>query len=178
MKILEKFSHNYKKRLNFTKLAGFLKITPSEGDILIGLLFNFQELFSTTFKDYVITKKIIDNQQFLLTEPKSQNQTIPIKIKLSLKECNRLSDIMYLFKFVKRGKGFDVKANGTELLGNIKELWEYHPYLFNYNENGLMYPSEFGLKLGEILLSYTKSGKKLESLSIDDHKIMVNNHKR
>ncbi len=177
-KILEKFKDNFEKRLNFTKLAGFLKLTPSEVDKIIGILLNFQELFNTTFDNYSMTKKIIDNQLFLLVEPKLLNNYIPTKIKLSLSECNLLSDVTYMFKFVKRGKGFDIKKNGTELISNIQELWKYHPYFFEHNENGLMYPSEFGLKLGELILSYKKNGKYFESIFIDDHEIMVNNNQR
>ncbi|GAG82405.1 unnamed protein product, partial [marine sediment metagenome] len=158
VKILEKFVGNYEKRLNFTKLSHLLHLTPTEVDEIITLIMSFQELFSTTFNKYSIKKEIKDNQIFLITEPKKTFHYIPNKIKLSSEDCNLLNDIIYMFKFVKRGNGFDVKANGTELLSNIKELWNYHPYFFEEHENGL-YPSEFGLKLGELILSYRKSGK-------------------
>ena len=78
-----------------------------------------------------------------------------------------------MFKFVKRGKGFNVEANCTELLSNIKELWNYHPYFFEKHESGLMYPSKFGLKLGELILSYNKSGKVIDSMHLDNHIILV-----
>jgi hypothetical protein len=173
VKILDKFTDNYEKRLNFTKLSSYLKLNPSEVDEIITLILTFQELFTRTFNTHIVKKKIIDTQIFLTTEPKLSKNFIPIKIKLSSGELNLLSDIIYMFKHVKRGKGFDVKTNGTELLSNIKELWNYHPYFFEVHENGLMYPSEFGLKLGELILSYKKSGKIMESMLLDDHKIMV-----
>lgn len=173
MKILKKFEDSYQKRLNFTKLAQYLHLTPSDVGEVIGLILQFQELFSNTFDSYIVKKKIIDNQIFLITEPKVPSNIIPKKIRLSVESLNLLSDITYMFKFVKRGKGFDVKANGTELLSNIKELWNYYPYLFEVNTNGLMYPSAFGLKLGELILSYKKSGKFMESFSLDNHNIMV-----
>ncbi|MHA2036243.1 MAG: hypothetical protein ACW98X_07405 [Promethearchaeota archaeon] len=178
VKILEKFARNYNKRLNITKLAKYLKLNSHELDEIMSLILRFQDLFTTTFESYHIRKKIIDNQIFLLVEPKTQNNTIPKKIKLPLNEINLLNDIIYMFKFVKRGNGFDVKANGTELLSNIKEFWDYHPYFFEEHENGLIYPSEFGLKFGELLLSYKKSGKHLETVFIDDHEIMVSNNKQ
>jgi len=172
--ILEKFTNNYEKRLNFTKLAHLLNLNPSEVDEIITLILTFQEIFTSTFTTYIVKKKIVDNQIFLITEPKKSSQyIIPKKIKLSSDNFNLLSDIIYMFKFVKRGKGFDVKVNGNELLSNIKELWNYYPYFFEVNENGLMYPSEFGLKLGELILSYNKSGKAIESIPLDNHIIMV-----
>lgn len=178
VKILDKFKGNYEKRFNFTKLSQLLKLNSKDVDEIIGLILNFQDLFSTTFNEYNIKKEIKDNQIFLITETKKINNYIPVKIKLSLENHNLLSDIVYMFKFVKRGKGFDIKTNGAELLGNIKEFWNYHPYFFEEHENGLMYPSEFGLKLGELLLSYKKSGKKIESLQLDNHSIQVENNKR
>jgi len=176
IKILEKFVGNYEKRLNFTKLAKLLHLTPSEADEIITLIITFQELLSTTFDTHTIKKEIKDNQIFLITESKKIVDYIPNKIKLSSEDFNLLSDIIYMFKFVKRGNGFDVKANGTKLLSNIKELWNYHPYFFEEHENGL-YPSEFGLKLGELILSYNKSGKNIEFITLDNHFIQVDNHK-
>ena len=173
VKILEKFADNYGKRFNLTKLAQYLNLSPSEIDELIKLILKFQDLFQGTFKTHTIKKRIIDNQLFLITEPKRLSHSIPAKIKLSKSNFNLLSDIIYIFKFVKRGKGFDIKANGSELLSNIKELWNFYPYFFEVNENELIYPSEFGLKLGELILSYKKSGKIIESMRLDKHIIMV-----
>ncbi|MHA2280728.1 MAG: hypothetical protein ACXAC5_07740 [Promethearchaeota archaeon] len=176
VKILEKFSLNYQKRLNISKLAGYLNLKPLEVDEIIGVILHFQELFTTTFARYSIRKQILNNQIFLLAEPKILINNIPKKIKLPLSEINLLNDIVYMFKFVKRGNGFDVEANGSELLNDIKELWEYHPYFFEEHEKGLIYPSEFGLKLGELILSYKKSGKKLDLITLDDHLIVVDNN--
>ncbi len=173
VKILEKFTNNYGKRLNFTKLARYLNLNTSEMDEIIGIILQFQELFINTFDKYRMKKEIKDNQIFLITLPKKLNLSIPNKIKLSIDDFNLLSDIIYIFKNVKRGKGFDITANGSELLSNIKELWNYYPYLFEVNENGLIYPSKFGLKLGELILSYKKSGKIIESIPLDEHIIMV-----
>lgn len=173
VKILQKFADNYEKRFNFTRLAQHLDLNPSEIDELIKLILIFQDLFIGTFGAHIVKKKIIDNQLFLITEPKKTTPSIPTKIKLSMSSFNLLSDIIYMFKFVKRGKGFDIKANGSELLSNIKELWNFYPYLFEVNENGLIYPSEFGLRLGELILSYKKSGKIIESMHLDNHIIMV-----
>ncbi|MFW9822598.1 MAG: hypothetical protein ACFFE4_06670 [Candidatus Thorarchaeota archaeon] len=172
IKILENFETRYEKRLNVSKLAQNLNLTSSEIDTVLTTLLTFQDLFTNTFKHYIIKRKIIDNEIFLITSPKL-NSGIPKKIKLSYNDYNLLSDIIYIFKFVKRGNGFNVAANGTELISNIKDLWNYHPYLFEEFENGLTYPSEFGLKLGELILSYKKSGKVIEEISVNNHIIMV-----
>ncbi|KKN09131.1 hypothetical protein LCGC14_1049640 [marine sediment metagenome] len=105
VKILEKFTNNYEKRLNFTKLAGYLNLDVAEIDEVIVLILKFQELFTRTFSAYFVKKKIIDNQIFLITEPKLSNHNIPNKIILSSENFNLLSNITYMFKFVKRGKG-------------------------------------------------------------------------
>ena len=173
VKILEKFTDNYEKRLNVTRLAGYLRLTPIEVDEVLSMILTFQDLFNTTFSEYKIKKEINDNQIFLITELRGLSNPIPKKINLSLEDCNLLSDVIYMFKFVKRGNGFDIKTNGTELLSNIKELWNYHPYFFEQNENGFMYPSEFGIKLGELILSYKKSSKVIETIQLNGHSIMV-----
>ena len=43
--VIAGFGDNYDKKLNFTKLARLLKISPSEIDDLIYLLLNFDFLF-------------------------------------------------------------------------------------------------------------------------------------
>jgi len=58
VKILEKFTNNYKKRLNFTKLTHYLNLESSEVDEIITLILTFQELFTGTFNTYIMKKKI------------------------------------------------------------------------------------------------------------------------
>ncbi|MHA2220103.1 MAG: hypothetical protein ACXACY_29815, partial [Candidatus Hodarchaeales archaeon] len=99
--------------------------------------------------------------------------SIPTKIRITPKHLNLLSDAIYMFKYVERGKGFDIKTNGSELLSSLKHLLEYHPYLFFANENGLIYPSELGLKLGELILSYKKGNKKVDIVELNEYTIIV-----
>lgn len=173
IEVLNKFSNNYEKRLNFEKLTQHLKLDSSEADEIVSLLLGFQDLFTQTFKGYRLQKKIVSNQLYLIPEKKSSLSTIPKKIRITKTDSNLISDIIYLFKFVKKGKGFDVVANGTELLSNIKDLCDFYPFLFQ-RKNGLLYPSVFGQKVGELLLSYKKSNKPIDVLQIDDCEVRIN----
>jgi hypothetical protein len=129
---LEKFEDHYDKKFNFSKLAELLNIPSSEVDGVIYLLLNFQEKFETVFKKYQLQKYRTDNQVYLITEKRHEYETNPIpnKIEISNSHIALLNDIIYVFKHIKRGKGFDIVRNGSELLGKVKQLKEVHPYLF------------------------------------------------
>jgi len=172
-----KFDNHYDKRFNFSKLVNILKIPNSEVDGIIELLLNFQEKFEDVFNKYHIKKYRVNNQIYLITERKDQFESlqIPATIKISPSHLKLLNDLIYVFKHVKRGKGFDIGNNGSELLTNLKELNNTHPYLFISKGNGLIYPSELGLKLGELVISYNKSNKEVKTLSIENHTFTVIN---
>ena len=173
LEVLRKFVDNYDKRFNFSKFAQFLKLTPSELEEVVQVLLEFQELFATTFINYSLRKIIINSQVYLTTEKIQELSIIPRKIKIPKSHINMFNDIIYFFKHVKRGKGFNIEKNNTDLLKNVKELWNFYPYCFQEQKNRLIYPSEFGLKLGELLLSYRKSNKKIEKIEVEDSQINV-----
>lgn len=171
--ILEEFKKNLDKRFNFTKLGLYLSLEPSEVDEIISLILTFQDLFENVFKNYTIKKKIVNNQIYLIAEPHRTLQClIPHKIRITKHHLTLLNDIIYFFKFVQRGKGFDVVGNGSDLLKNVQELFEYYPYFF-LKKHGLLYPSELGLELGELILSFKKNNKHLKKLQVKEHTIIV-----
>jgi hypothetical protein len=172
---LGKFEDHYEKKFNFSKLAQLLNIPNSEVDEIIYLLLNFQEKFENVFRKYQLQKYRTNNKVYLITEKRHEftTQNIPDPIEISSSNIALLNDIIYVFKHIKRGKGFDVVRNGSELLGKVKQLKHKHPYFFISNGNSLVYPSELGSKLGEIIISYNKSNKQLEKVMIDDHTITV-----
>ncbi len=180
--IIAGFGDNYDKKLNFTKLASLLKISPSEIDEVIYLLLNFQEKFEITFRNYHLKKKREHNQVYLVTEKNQtfslKEQHIPNIIKIEAFQLKLFNDIIYTFKFVKRGKGFDIAKNSTDLSTNLKALLIKFPYLFELKENGLIYPSQFGLKLGDIILSYNKGNRELKEIKIENHIVSVVNNGR
>jgi len=173
---LGKFEGNYDKKFNFSELVRRLNIPSTEVDEFIYLLLNFQEKFENVFLNYRLKKKI-ENGTIYLTVEKRELDSIPIRppeiITFSPSQVQLLNDIIYTFKHVKRGKGFDVTKNGTELSSNLKQLRSEHPYLFEIKPNGLIYPSPFGLKLGDLIISYNKGNRELTEITIDNHKVLV-----
>ncbi|MHA2390610.1 MAG: hypothetical protein ACXAEX_01470 [Promethearchaeota archaeon] len=163
--VLSKFSDHYDKKLNFDNLASVLKLRVIEADEILALIMQFQGLFRNVFKDFLLEKKIEDNKTYLITKPRSNIPPIPRKIIITETHVKLLNDIIYLFKFVKRGQGF-------ELDSRIQELCDYYPYLFQDN-NGVLYPSSFGLKLGELIISYKKTNKTIKHFELDSYMIRV-----
>lgn len=178
MDYLEKFEEHYEKKFNFSKMTELLNIPKTEVDEIIRLLLNFQDLFENVFKKYRLQKYRTGNQVFLITEKKDENETheIPKTIIITDSHIKLLNDIIYVFKHVKRGNGFDIVKNGSELLAKVKGLRNAHPYLFDSRGNGIVYPSELGLKLGEIIISYNKSNRELHEIQINNHTITVVNN--
>ncbi len=171
---LEGFKDNYTKRFNFGRLMEHLKVPKAEIDDLIYLLLTFQETFNDVFKDYLLKKKIENGNLYLIAKKKKNTvMHIPAIITIRRSILPVFSDLINLFKYVKRGKGFDLEANGTNLLRKIKAIQKEYPYLLKVRENGLIYPSELGLKLGEVILSYNKSNKEFVDLLIDNHTFKV-----
>lgn len=172
---LGKFQDHYDKKFNFSKLTQLLNIPPSEVDEIVHLLLNFQDIFEKVFTKYQLQKYRTNNHVYFIVERRQEDNVIevPDLIKISASQITLLNDIIYVFKHIKRGKGFDLIKNGSELLGKIKRLKTIHPYLFKLGENGKVYPSEFGLNLGELIISYNKSNKKIEEVEIDHHTITV-----
>ncbi len=168
---LGEFKGHYEKRFNFSKLAELLGIPKSDIDDVFSLILKFQDKFDTVFKDYYLRKSNVGNKIYFTLEKKPA--PIPKEVKVSKNQAKLLSDVIYLFKFVNKGKGFDLKKNGTDLLRHLKGLTEEHPYLFTQKSNKLTYPTELGLELGNIILSYNKSNKKIETLKINDCNIVV-----
>jgi hypothetical protein len=176
LEILRKFENNYDKQLNFSRFGQYLKLSQSELQDILQLILEFQEIYINTFKNYSLKKKITDAQIYLITEKNQLLNIIPRKIRMSKNHLNAFNDIIYFFKHVNRGKGFDLHQNGTDLIKRVEDLCDYYPYLFQEQKNGLIYPSEFGLRFGEILLSYKKSNKNIEKFELEGTKIEVDFH--
>ena len=179
IKALKEFKGHYNKKFNFSKLMEILNVPDSEVDEIIDLLMIFQDLFKIIFKNYYLEENIIDGIRYLLTKKKESRefcnkkefvgefQGLQKKIIFEQNEAKLLSDIIYTFKFIERGKGFDLKCNGSEFLKEVKQLKVKHPYLFIGNGNSLFYPSEIALNIGELILSCEIGNRKLEHIEIN-----------
>ncbi|MFW9826710.1 MAG: hypothetical protein ACFFEY_03710 [Candidatus Thorarchaeota archaeon] len=175
--VLGEFKNNYECRLNFSRLVDLLKLPKSEIDEIINLILKFQEKFNDVFFNYRL-QKIRTNGYFYIVAKKIDinNNEIPLNITFSRTQLEQLNDIFYTFKHVKRGKGFDINKNGTRMSANLKNLKEEFPYLFETKDNKLIYPSDFGVKLGDLIISYNKSNREIDSSIIGKSKISVVKH--
>ncbi len=177
---LGEFKNRYDKKFNISELSKYLRIPNADINDLTSLILNFQEKYESVFNNYHLNKKVIKNKIYLVAERKAEKQfeltqreiLIPKIINIKEEHAKILSDIIYTFQYVKRGKAFNLNSSDSKLLENLKILKETHPYFFNYNLNGLIYPSEVGLQLGNIIHSYNKSNKKIENLVIENTTII------
>jgi len=128
---LEGFRNCYTKKFNFTKLMEYLNIPKSEIDDIFNLILNFQDKFNDVFNNHVLKKKINNGNLYLIAEKKKisvqKNIHIPEIINIKQSDLPIFSDLIYLFKFVKRGKGFEIESNRTDLLRNLKKLRQQYP---------------------------------------------------
>lgn len=174
---LEKFQVRKNSLFSLDKLAEYLKLSASELEDVLKLIFRFQQLFSSSFEDFVLCKKWRNNKTYLILKPKSEVKNIsflePKEIETARDQVKLLSDIVYYFQRVKIGKGFDLKRNGTELSKKVKELKKSHPYFFESKGNGLVYPSKLAVDAGNLILSYDKSKKSFSQLNIGDYIIKI-----
>ena len=166
--ILKDFEDNYEKKLNFTRLVKLLNIPDVYINDLASLLFKAENIFKSVFKDHYLKKRKGNNTLYLIAE-----KQIPSEIIFTSAQINVFSDLIYTFRHVKRGKGFDVSQNGTDLLSNLNSLKSEHPYIFEKKDNGLIYPTSFGMKLGDLIISYNKGSKKIHELTIENCRIFV-----
>lgn len=175
--ILEDFEDNYGKKLNFSKLASLLNIPHAYTDELASLLVKTHDIFVNVFKNHNLKRRRENNFVYLITEKLITEKQIPSEIIFTSAQIKLFNDIIYTFRRVKRGRGFDVSKNGTELLSNLNSLKFEHPYLFERKDNGLIYPSPFGLKLGDLIISYNNGNKEIKNLTIDGYSILVRDNK-
>ena len=174
---LEKFQVRKNSLFSLDKLAEYLKLSESELEEVIELIFRFQRLFSSAFEGYVLIKKWKNSKSYLILKARSEVEDgldFEVKeIEIAREQVKLLSDVVYFFQRVKIGKGFDLKRNGTELSRKVKELKKAHPYFFESKGNGLVYPSELAVEAGNMVLSYDKSKRSFSRLKIGDYAIKI-----
>ena len=174
---LEKFQVRKNSLFSLDKLAEYLKLSVSELDAVLELIFRFQKLFGYVFEGYILCKKWKNNKTYLILKLKSEvkdGSVLELKeIEIAQEQVKLLSDIVYFFQRVKIGKGFDLKRNGTELSRKVKKLKKAHPYFFESKGNGLVYPSELAVNAGNLILSYNRSKKSVSKLQIGDYFLKI-----
>ena len=174
---LEKFQVRKNSLFSLDKLAEYLKLSASELEEVLQLIFRFQRLFSSAFEGYVLCQKWKNDKTYLALKPKSEVKDGSVlefrEIEIARDQVKLLSDIAYFFQRVKIGKGFDLKRNGTELSRKVKELKKSHPYFFEIKGNGLVYPSKLAIDAGNLILSYDRSNRSFSRLKIGDYTVII-----
>jgi len=174
---LEKFQVRKNSLFSLDKLAEYLRLSVSELDVVLEVIFRFQKLFNCVFEDYVLCKKWKNDNTYLILKLKSEvkdSSVLELKeIEIAREQVKLLSDIVYFYQRVKIGKGFDLKRNGTELSRKVKELKKVHPYFFESKGNGLVYPSKLAVDAGNLILSYDRSKKSFSKLQIGEYFVKI-----
>jgi hypothetical protein len=174
---LEKFEVRKNSLFSLDKLAEYLELSTSELDAVLDIIFRFQKLFDCVFEGSVLCKKWKNNKAYLILKPKSEvkdGSFLELKeIEIDRDQIKLLSDIVYFFQRVKIGKGFELKRNSTELSRKVKELKKAHPYFFESNGNGLVYPSKLAVNAGNLILSYDRSKKSVSKIQIGEYFVKI-----
>jgi hypothetical protein len=95
------------------------------------------------------------------------------KIKLTRQEVILWNDIIYAFRKVRRGRGFDPLDTSSGLARNVQRLYYKLPFLFTVGDKGDIYPSEFGFELGTELHAYLKTNRLPNTLKISKYQIFI-----
>ncbi len=174
---LEKFEVRKDSLFSLDKLADYLDLSTSELDAFLEIIFRFQKLFDCVFEGSFLCKKWKNDKNYLILKPKSEvkdGSVLELKeIEIDRDQIKLLSDIVYFFRRVKIGKGFDLKKNGTELSRKVKKLKKAHPYFFESKGNDLVYPSKLAIEAGNLILSYDRSKKSVSKIQIGEYFVKI-----
>ncbi len=95
------------------------------------------------------------------------------EISLSINGYQNISDIIYFFKNINKGRGFEINSQEhssfRERIGKLKEQF---PFLFR-RLNGFIYPSEVGYKLGLEALSFKRYNQIPKELDILNFRFII-----
>lgn len=173
IEILKKFQDHPNSYFNYSKLIHCLKINPKEGKELLDIIFQFQEIFHSILKESILIQKSKNNTLYLTLADRSElfdYKTLEIhEIQLNKEQTNLLSDIIYYFQHVKIGKGFNIRYNTSVLIQSVKNLQKIHPYFFEHRGNGLIYPTQLAVTLGNQIRSHNRGNRPLTKLTIDNY---------
>jgi hypothetical protein len=172
IKLLEHYSQKNHLTLNLIKLTEMMNISQDELDILLEIVFQFQAIFKNGLQTKSL-HKVRKNNMCYLSLSDCQSSVLNTGIELSKIQCNLLSDMIFEFQYISKGKGFDIRYPSTELIKNIKELKNLHPYFFEYRGNGLVYPTELALKIGKQLEIYNRTNKSVSKITCENYTITI-----
>ncbi len=182
---LKAFENNYDKKLNINKLFSLMSVPVNDRKVYIDILLEFQEIFHKILKDYELniiekdgctylkTKKTHFIKNRLENNISHKKENFTEKMELSKSDLVFWNDFIYSFKNVRRGKGFDLSHNTSEICKTLGFLKQKYPCLFFSNGNGLVYPSKFGVELGSKINSYIKVNHDFKQIFLYGCKISI-----
>lgn len=95
------------------------------------------------------------------------------KISLNIRDYKDLSDIIYLFKNIRKGKGFEINSNSNiPVIAKIQGLYKQYPFMFK-KLNGYIFPSEIGYKLGIAALSFKRINQIPKTLDVLNYRFEI-----
>ncbi len=194
--VIDGFESKITKKLNVSKFAKMVKVSEEQIGEILDVLVKCQAVFEKSVKNFKIKKSKANGSLYLNFEIPPQSKKVDQaqiyegtvshvvkndsnsdkraqEIEISLSQARQINDIVYMFKKINRGKGFDLNVNGNELLKNISALKSSYPFLFRVNGGNLVYPTDICLELGELILSYTKASKPLSQFELNNYVIKV-----
>lgn len=171
---LKSFEGKYHMKFNFSELAKYLRLSEHDTRYLAEFIIHFQgEIaeFSRIFRGYVLQKRQEHGITYLFIG--KDHKMEPDMIRLNKEQAGWLSDLIYTFHHVKKGKGFDLSNHHADLVKHLRLLMQHHPYFFEKNGSEVVYPSRLASELGLALLSSKKLNRPVHRLTILGHVIEV-----
>lgn len=176
IQVLAQFKDHADCHFNFSKLCHGLRLLPKEGEELLEIVFQFQNLFLSSLEGHCLRKNRKNTTLYLVLESYSKETNLNTEsneIYITSEHINVLSDTIYYFQHINIGKGFDLNHSGSELMPKVRILYNIHPYLFEHRENGLIYPSKLAIDLGTQILAYSRGNKPLARLELSNYRILI-----
>jgi len=172
---LKKFQQHPNKSFNFSNLEDQWGMTSENGDSLMDLILQFQDLFFHSFAGYQLEKKWMNGKKYLTFWPRNEivSGGETKEVWMSQEDVNDVSDIVIYFQEVKIGKGFNIKIANSHLSKKIVRLYKSHPYFFHSKGNCLLYPSPLAIRLGTEISMLKKTNRSLSHLTVDDYEIYL-----
>ncbi|NHJ25800.1 MAG: hypothetical protein EAX89_14560 [Candidatus Lokiarchaeota archaeon] len=165
--LLEHFCERKERKISITKVASIMNLSIAELDALLEIILRCQSIFEASLQNQKFYR-VWNNGNYYLSTKNVNTNTSCMEICLSTTHLQLLNDIIYYFNHINKGIGFDIRFPSTNLLKKIKSFKKIHPHFFEYRGNGLLYPSEFALKVGEIVKNYHRLNKPISTISCEN----------
>lgn len=151
---------------NLKDLSAELGISLEELNNLFAMFVSAQEL---SRGKYECVKTQVSNDEVVFASDKEARELVSLKVE----EYQNISDIVYLFKNIRRGRGFEANLDAdNSIIEKIRGLNKKFSFLFR-RLNGFIYPTEVCYKLGVEALSFKRSNKVPHSLSVLNYQFII-----